>query len=377
MNFFTSLNFTSSNEDGETELRALDIRQGERVLCLTASGTRPLDLLMSDAAEVVALDLNPAQNQLLALKVAALRTLESDDLYAFLGLTGGDRMALYRKVRPALGDPAFWDDRPGVIRAGVWYAGRWEKVLRLGAFGTGIIRGRHIDDLFAAETLVDQSAIWRRHFDDGLWRAAIRSLSGRFFWQHVIGEPGGAFLPDADGCVDRLTAAFRDAAGRFFFRDSDFAWLIFRGRHHPDALPIHLRRDNLPVVRQRLDRLTIVNGGLAEMSRLGRFDAFSLSDFGSYCDVAAYHACWRGVQAVARPGARYCERVFMNPLPAPVAVDDTLSAHLTCRDKAIIYHIRAGLLVGKDPDADHAAADMTHPVRVELDQVVVADDVLL
>ncbi|ESQ89271.1 S-adenosylmethionine:diacylglycerol 3-amino-3-carboxypropyl transferase [Asticcacaulis sp. AC460] len=377
MSFFTSLNFTSSNEDGETELRALRIRGGDRVLCLTASGTRPLDLLMSEAAEVVALDINPAQNQLLALKVAALRVLEADELYAFLGLTGGDRMALYRKVRPALGDPAFWDARPGVIRGGVWYAGRWEKVLRFGAFGTGLIRGRHIDELFAARTLEDQADIWRRHFDDGLWRGAVRTLSGRFFWQHVIGEPGGAFLPDAEGCAERLTGAFRDAAGRFFFRDSDFAWLIFRGRHHPDALPVHLRRENLAVVRERLDRLTIVDGSLADMSGLGRFDAFSLSDFGSYCDVAAYDACWRGVTAVAAPGARYCERVFMNPLPAPVSVDDSLSADLTRRDKAIIYHIRAGLLPGKHPDTDHPPANVTRPVGVEADKILSPGDVLL
>lgn len=357
---------------------ALDIRRGDRVLCLTASGTRPLDLLMSDAAEVVALDLNPAQNQLLVLKVAALRTLETDDLYAFLGLTGGDRIGLYRQVRLALDDPAFWDARPGVIRDGVWYAGRWEKVLRFGAFGTGLIRGRHIDALFAAPTLDDQAEIWRRHFDDSLWRAAIRTLSGRFFWQHVIGEPGGAFLPDAEGCVERLNGAFREAAGRFFFRGSDFAWLIFRGRHHPDALPVHLRRENLEVVRRRLDRLTIADGSLADMSRIDRFDAFSLSDFGSYCDQAAYDACWRGVKAAAQPGARYCERVFMNPLSAPVAVDEALSTDLTRSDKAIIYHIRAGLLLpGKDPDADHPAADMARPVRVEPDQVVATDDVLL
>ncbi|MCU0882928.1 MAG: BtaA family protein, partial [Hyphomonadaceae bacterium] len=80
MSFATSLNFTSANEDGATELAALASVAGDRVLCLTASGTRPLDLLLGDASQIVALDMNPAQNRLLALKIAAIRVLEDDDL---------------------------------------------------------------------------------------------------------------------------------------------------------------------------------------------------------------------------------------------------------------------------------------------------------
>ena len=70
MGFFEALDFTSSNEDGRSELTAL--AGARRILCLTASGTRPLDLLLSDATEIVALDLNPVQNALLDLKVAAI-----------------------------------------------------------------------------------------------------------------------------------------------------------------------------------------------------------------------------------------------------------------------------------------------------------------
>lgn len=340
MNFFTSLNFTSSNEDGDTERRALALRPTDRVLCLTASGTRPLDLLADDVAEVVALDLNPAQNRLLALKIAAIRTLDRDDLYAFLGLAPGDRLALYRRVETALAaaDIAFWQPRLHTLRNGIWYAGRWEKVLRFGALGTRLLRGRHIDALFAAKSLEDQAAIWAQHFDDALWRSAIRLLCARGFWQHIIGEPGGAFLPSPDVCVERLTGAFRRAASQFFFRDSDFAWLIFYGRHDVNALPVHLRPHHLNFVRSRLDRLRIVDGGLADMRELGRFDAFSLSDFGSYCDQVSYDACWNGILSVANPGARLCERVFMNPLvpTAKLNFDTTL----TPQDKAIIYDIR-------------------------------------
>ena len=86
MSFATSLNFTSSNEDGRTELAALALSPDDRVLCLTASGTRPLDLLLGDPGDILAIDINPAQNHLLRLKIAAFKTLSDDELYAYLGL---------------------------------------------------------------------------------------------------------------------------------------------------------------------------------------------------------------------------------------------------------------------------------------------------
>ncbi|MBW8880006.1 MAG: DUF3419 family protein, partial [Asticcacaulis sp.] len=189
MSFFKALNFTSSNEDGDTERRALALAPGDRVVCLTASGTRPLDLLADDVGEVVALDLNPAQNHLLALKAAALRGLDDRDLFVFLGLGEGDREALYARIRRHLGSAKreFWDRRRTIIRRGIWYAGRWEQVLRFGAFGTRILRGDRIDRLFAAADVEEQADIWARHFDDAIWHWAIRLLSAPWFWRDVIG----------------------------------------------------------------------------------------------------------------------------------------------------------------------------------------------
>ena len=77
-------NFTSTNEDGETERAALS--GCRRILCLTGTGTRVLDLLGLGADEIVALDANRVQNALLALKMAAIARLDRDDCLAFLGI---------------------------------------------------------------------------------------------------------------------------------------------------------------------------------------------------------------------------------------------------------------------------------------------------
>lgn len=354
MSFADSLNFTSANEDGQTELDALALSPVDRVLCLTASGARPLDLLLGDPGEIIALDSNPAQNHLLALKIAALRCLDDGALYRFLGIDDGpDRAALTERVLSALEgeDRQYWGRKRHLLERGIWHQGRWERVLRLGAQSNRLLRGRRIDALMAADDIAAQSACWTQHFDDSIWRLSIRILGQRWFWTRIIGEPGGAFLPPAREVADRLTARFRDAARRFLFRESDFATLIFRGRHTASsALPLHMRRENLDTVRARLDRIRMATGDLRTLNRdtRGDFTAFSLSDFGSYCDPEAYAACWQGVISVAEPAARFCERSFLNPLALPdhsteeVHPDQELSHRLTTSDLAVIYEVRAG-----------------------------------
>ncbi len=355
-NFARTLNFTSANEDGTTELAALCLQPTDHVLCLTASGARPLDLLLGNPQRITAIDINPAQNELLRLKIAALHALGDAEVHAYLGIAPcPDREALHVRVEAHLtpASRAFWSARLNAILAGIWHSGRWERVLRLGAFGTRLIRWRAIDALFAAPSPEAQAEIWKRAFDDAVWHGAVRLLSQRWFWTRVIGEPGGAFLPEPAESEARLTGLFRRASENILFRDSDFATLLFRGQHtRRGALPLHMRPENFAILRERLDRIVIAEEGLAGLavSGLGPFEAFSLSDFGSYYGQADYDACWRGILAAAKPGARWCERVFMNPVsPGPeiapqILTDAALSAALTRTDKAIIYDIRCGTL---------------------------------
>jgi S-adenosylmethionine-diacylglycerol 3-amino-3-carboxypropyl transferase len=86
MHFFHTLNYSSCNEDGFAELRALDIRPGDHVCCITGSGDRVLHMLLGNPDHVSAIDLNPTQNHLLELKMAAIRELDYVRYVRFLGL---------------------------------------------------------------------------------------------------------------------------------------------------------------------------------------------------------------------------------------------------------------------------------------------------
>lgn len=348
MDFFTALNFSSSNEDGATEVAAL--RGARRILCITGSGTRPLDLLQTDAPDIVAYDINPAQNAMLALKIAAIGCLDHRSYLTFLGILPGPRMELYQRIRPNLTDEMqrYWGARTHLISKGIWYAGKWEKILGWNARALRLFRGKAVKALMTAPDIESQAAIWDAQFTDGRLRRAIELLGRDWVWRRILREPGGAFLPAPEAVAARLAEAFQSASGRFLFRDSDFATLVFCGRHSATGgLPVHLRLENYAHTQANLGRIQIVEGNLTSIRARGveQVDGFSLSDFGSYTDPKAYAACWSGIIDAAAPGARFCERIFMNDLDLPFAVvepDIALSARLSVADRAIIYRIRAG-----------------------------------
>ncbi|MEP6017883.1 MAG: DUF3419 family protein [Paracoccaceae bacterium] len=351
MSFFQNLNFSSSNEDGDTELTAL--AGTSRIVCLTGSGTRPLDMLMSNADEVIALDVNPSQNALLCLKLAAIEVLERSQFLAFIGITQSKkRIETYRQFRHRLAPEMqeYWDQKQRLIASGVWYAGKWEKLLLWNARFLKLFRGRSIDALLNANTLDEQASIWALKFNDSHLQTAIEMIGRKWVWRWVMREPAGEFLPGPKTVGLRLAQDFERSSTSFLFRDSDFATLIFRGRIDPvHALPTHLRPENYNIVRERLSKIRVVEGGLADLGTLStkEVDGFSLSDFGSYTGPDIYAACWSGIIASAAPGARFCERIFMNDLclPYPVIKEDIqMSKQLTATDKAVIYRVRAGTI---------------------------------
>ncbi|MEO7688793.1 MAG: DUF3419 family protein [Sphingomonas sp.] len=351
MEFFANLNFTSSNEDGETELAAL--AGARRIICLTGTGTRALDLLLSDAEDVIALDSNPVQNALLALKVAGMEMLERADYLAFLGIAPSSRRReTYFGIRDRLYPAAreYWDRHPGVIASGVWHAGKWEKLLGWNGRFQALFRRRAVRALMEAGSVSEQAELWKRYFTSGPVRSAVEAVGRDLVWRLVMREPAGTFLPPASEVGKRIESDFERASRSFLFRDSDIATLAMRGRHGAEgALPVHLRAENYDRIRAGLPRLRPVLGGLSDLGRLetGECDGFSLSDFGSYCGPGDYAACWQGIMAVAAPDARYCERIFMNEMPPPyprIAIDAGLSERLSDSDRSIIYRIRAGTI---------------------------------
>ena len=192
--FHETLNYASVNEDWRTEATALRIGKADHVLCVTGSGDRPLDMLALDPARVVAIDRNPAQNRLLALKIAAMRSLEYEDYAAFLGLTRASRRwraEVWQELQGSLASDCrtFWRANRGMILAGVIYRGRWERFYRRVATLVGVLRPRMIPRLFEFDDIEKQRAYVRAHWERPAWKAAFHVVCSPITSRLVLGDP--------------------------------------------------------------------------------------------------------------------------------------------------------------------------------------------
>lgn len=350
--FFDRVVYSSANEDGRSELRALAPGPTDHVVTVCGSGARALELLLADVGSVTAVDWNVHQLHLLALKVAAWRTLAHPELLAFLGVTDGDRPALYARARGALAatDRSYWDSRPALVAAGVLYCGVWERFFRVFAAAAWPKRAA-LSRLFAAPTLAEQRRIWAAEWDDWRWRLGLRLLGQRWVWRYVLREPGAERIPPGADLAGAMAGLFAACAERHLFRDTAYLHVLLTGRYRAEGpWPLHLRPESVETIRSRLDRLRWVHAPLHEHllapEQRGRVDGFSLSDLSSYADDPTYAATWAGVRSAAAPGARVCERHFLAPR-APeggpsFARDPALEAELRAADDTFLYTFVVG-----------------------------------
>lgn len=85
-------------EDADVLLAGLEVRPGDRCLSIASAGDNTLALLARAPAQVLAVDVNPAQIACLELRAAAYRELEHDELLALVGSRpSARRAALYRR----------------------------------------------------------------------------------------------------------------------------------------------------------------------------------------------------------------------------------------------------------------------------------------
>lgn len=343
------INYSSWNEDSSSEIRALRIRETDRVLCITGSGARPLDLLTAEPAEIVSVDFNPGQNYLLELKMRALAGLGHREFLEFVGIEPSRRrVETYRLLRPGLSEEArrFWDRRSKIILKGVIYQGGWERHFKRLAVFIRTVRGGLLRELFHPGPISRQARLWTDVWDSREWKMFLRLVSRRAVWKHVLRDPGFyRYVPKEFSIYRYLKQRLDHAFKTLSVSQSAFASLLFFGRSN-GVLPLHLQQKNHEVLRRNIHKVRWVTASLGEFldrSEENSFDKYSLSDFSSYTDEGEYDRIWRGILRTAVPGARACERQFLVKRPLPGAVepnvrrDRALDRELEVTDNSMFY----------------------------------------
>ncbi|CAH1782034.1 unnamed protein product [Owenia fusiformis] len=112
----------------------MDIKPGDKILTVAASGTHALSKLLADPEEVVAVDISRPQLHMSKLQATAIKLLSREEFCKFIGINrkstpSKERIKMYRYVRSALETDTrtFWDRAIDDIGNGVIYCGEHNK----------------------------------------------------------------------------------------------------------------------------------------------------------------------------------------------------------------------------------------------------------
>lgn len=343
--FFEQIVYSAANEDPASERRALALTESDRVLCITGSGARPLDLLIDGPGRIVAVDFNVRQNHLLELKMAAIAELSHADCLRFLGVYESEgRMEQLAELAPRLSPAAreYWLGQRAAVEGGVMYCGVWESYMRK---VRGVMPRRALlQAMITAPDLETQRALYQR-WNNWIWAAGMAPLGWRWVWKTILKEPGIELVPKSVSVSDHLMKSFERAATERLMRTNPYINLMFADGYNDDAMPLHLQPQHYDALRSKLDRIEVVHAPLATHLREHEdtYTAFSVSDFSSYADPVMYRDVWEGIIHAARDGARVCERFFLvryaphELFPDALERDAALEEALARDDHTYIY----------------------------------------
>lgn len=246
-------------EDPRLDRVALELGAGDRVLVITSAGCNALDYALDGPERIDTVDVNPRQNALLDLKLAAIRRLDYQQFWKLFGEGKTDEWAAVytdgiRAELPAA-SRKFWD------RNGRFFLGEGRRPSfyfrgSAGMFASGINwyinrRAKIRDDierLLAAETVEEQKEIYESSVKPAFWGPYIKWFLRRDASLSLLGVPRAQrqqlerYYPGgiAKFIEDSLDTVFSELP----LKDNYFWRVYLTGEYSKDCCPEYLKPEN-------------------------------------------------------------------------------------------------------------------------------------
>jgi S-adenosylmethionine-diacylglycerol 3-amino-3-carboxypropyl transferase len=350
--FYSRLSYSFGNEDWETEHKALKVQPRDRVLCVTASGDRPLNLLTREIGSLIAIDANPLQNALFDLKRVALSSLPYEDYISFMGVRPSkNRLQTYASTLEKRLDPmssALWELLPKKIEQGVLYQGSLEKLLKFASQVIRTLRGHQkVNALFAMKNLKEQQAFVAKHWNTFMWKKAFDICLHPLVTRTFIKDPGLYEHVDPYFHVgNQIYHRIDHYLNQNLAKESILLSLILNGKVDPKHLPPCLQKEDVQKIQAQIDKTEFHTDDLISYvthAPENSFDCFSISDVASYIGKEDFNRLVEGIFRSARPGARVCMRQLLtnHKIPEHLAphfkLNPELDAELQNEDRCCVY----------------------------------------
>ena len=262
-----NLVYNTSWEDPAVDRRAMRLGPTDRVLTITSAGCNVLDYALEAPERIVTVDANPHQTALLELKLAGIRRLAYEDMFAVFGLGWhAEFPALYReRLRDDLSEFArgYWDRRAH------WFADSERNLYTRGLTGL-VMQALHnrlrtqafaplVYALFDQPDLGTQERFYMDEIRPRVWTPFVRWFLSTPLFTTLVGVPLAQrrlLQEDPRG----ISASVRELIDELFCtvpaNDNYFWGLYVFGHYHPRRCPRYLTADGFARLKAGLaDRI--------------------------------------------------------------------------------------------------------------------------
>ena len=371
-----NLVYTFCWEDPRIDRIALQLTPDDALLVITSAGCNVLDYVLQSPRHIYAVDVNPRQNALLELKIAAIKTL---DFPAFFQMFGqghlNDLPTLYRQqMRPHLSDWAqrYWDQKGNHFfhsSQSFYFRGTSGFFARLINFYIDhIIHFREpFNQLISATTIELQQEIYARYnFRDRFWKSFLRFWLNSDIAQWLLGVPQSQSQAITTSQSTDLFSFIQHCcevvSTELSFHDNYFWQLCARGHYLPECCPEYLKPDNFEALKAGLvDKISVHTATITRFLQqkpelpITRFVLLDHMDWLAVHHKAALADEWQAIAEQAAPTARIlfrsaspCFTALNNiniqhdsntyPLSDLLTYDRSLAAELHQRDRVHTYN---------------------------------------
>lgn len=313
-------------EDSHALYSGLAIQPEDRVLIITSAGCNALNALLKQPKQVVAVDLNPVQNQLLRFKTYLIRHYDYAVFRALMGFgEPADVAAAFAQVAPTL--PAdvrvFWTSFFEHHPEGVLTAGKLE------AYITGFEKTLDTDTQLKMRQLAqfENVSAQRDFFLNELHTGSFKTEFIRYFDDANLSQgrdPKLFTYAQESGGTAFYNRLLRQVSTTLVRENFFFRFFFFGPQHLPEAiLPPCYQSQPYARLRIQLDRLTIVDGEAVDylLSDAGQLvDKASLSNIFEYTSQDEFR---RVCRLLRTDRARPLRFIFWNLLQEQGAAADT------------------------------------------------------
>lgn len=269
-------------EDPRIDRKLLQLNGKSRVVMITSAGCNALDYLLDDPEKIYAVDMNPYQNALLELKIAAIRHCPYEDFFALFGKGYHPKCRqIYNMLARDLSEGArnFWEHRLYYFAG---HRGRRPSFYYHGTTGTlawlflqFFFRHQrdlktHIFKLLDASDLKEQRCIYER-IEPGLWTSLTRRIVNQPATLTMMGVPRSQIQLIKQQYPGGLIGFVKDKMHNVFTNVSiqdNYFWRVYiTGSYTQDCCPNYLKRKNFSRLKSRINQIQMHTSTLSDFLR--------------------------------------------------------------------------------------------------------------